>query len=68
MEAYLKTIIKKNKEFSKDTDHAYSPNNFQAATTASITYNPAELNLIGLTVGSGKSWVEAFTIALSLTE
>jgi thiamine phosphate synthase YjbQ (UPF0047 family) len=28
MEAYFHDIIKKNKEFSKDTGHAYSPNNF----------------------------------------
>jgi hypothetical protein len=68
MEAFLNNIIKKSKEFSKDTDHAYSHNNFQAATTAVITYEPASLNLIGLTTGSGKSWIEAFTVGLNPTE
>ena len=68
MEAYLKDIILKNKEFSKDTNHAYSPNNFQAGATAVITYEPADITLIGLTVGSGKSWIGAFTIALSPME
>ena len=68
MEAFLKNIIKKSKEFSTDTDHAYSHNNFQAGVTAAITYDPAQLNLIGLTTGSGKSWVEAFVIALKPVE
>ena len=57
MEAYFKDVIKKSKEFSKETNHAYTNNNFQAATTATITYEPASLNLIGLTTGSGKSWI-----------
>jgi hypothetical protein len=68
MEIFLKDVIKKSKEFSKDTDHAYSHNNFQAATTATITYDPALLNIIGLITGSGKSWIEAFVIALSPME
>jgi hypothetical protein len=28
LETFLKDVIKKSKEFSKDTDHAYSHNNF----------------------------------------
>ena len=61
-------MIKKSKEFSKETEYAYSHNNFQAAKTTSITYNPASLNLVGLTTGSGKSWIEAFLIALNPME
>ena len=68
MVKFLKSIIEKSKEFSKETDHAYSHNNFQAATTAAITYEPALLNLIGLSVGSGKSWIEAFVTSLSPME
>ena len=68
MEKFAKNIIEKSKEFSKETEHAYSHNNFQAAVTAAITYEPASLNLIGLTTGSGKSWVEAFVIALNPVE
>ena len=68
MEVHLKDIIKKSKEFSIDTYHAYSHNHFQAGVTATITYDPAQLNLIGLTTGSGKSWVEAFVIALKPVE
>ena len=65
MEIFLKRIIKKCKEFSRETENTYSHNNFQAGKTAAITYDPASLNLIGLTTGSGKSWVEAFVVALS---
>ena len=68
MEAFLKNIIQKSKEFSKDTEYAYSHNNFYAGVTASITYEPALVNLIGLTTGSGKSWIEAYVIALSPME
>ncbi len=57
MVKYLKSIIEKSKEFSNDTGHAYLHNNFQAATAAAITYDPALLNLVGLFTGSGKSWI-----------
>ena len=41
MEIVLKRIIKKSKEFSRETENTYSHNNFQAGLTAAITYNPA---------------------------
>ena len=65
MEAFFRKTIEKSKEFSKESDHAYLHNNFQAGVTAAFNYDPASVNLIALTTGSGKSWLEAFTISLN---